>query len=1845
MKKKNKKLLLTTALCSALVCVGLGCYASLDGVSIASAETTITGEVTATGFTMELGASVKYVGNNGLRFTAKLPKELYQTGNTYGMLIAPQEYVEAQPFTYENLFGENAVYDWENEDGSYTASTKTRIINITYNTLEQLNDDYYTIKGSISNIKDENLSRNFVGLAYVRTPDGYALASYANDNVANNARSIVSVSLAAIDSNEISEDVKATLQTNYIDKAFTPVTYTTTEGYTQFISNDTSDYSNSYFSSSSANTSTLPNGYTTGYTVSAGYGEQYKIFQNFDWNNYSQLKFAFKRANEDSYLNFVGKVYKKEGSSELEKSLDWVEITVKKQANGKWLISHNKEYGEEIATLQDKTIGLSGNFEITELLGIKVNATRYQTVTYLDEEGNLFTTEKVKEGEAAQATTTPTKNDWNENGYNLSYTFSKWTDAEGNPADLSNITAPVTVYASGEIYKSKSYVTDLSKADDRGWVLHQSLTETHGDIAKKDGTVEFYVCAQYNNTLVQIMDNTHWTGTGTTIDAGKWYRFTIIYDKEGKPTEAHLYNENGEIVHTPNAGNSLEGYQVNNLWIYAKTLNSDWSATIETGTIQITTVETVKYVPTYTVTYCDEEDNVLSTEEVKKGNAATPFQSKTENGYTYSYENVKWMLHGGEEAELSNITSDLRVYASGEKWIYKTNTKFDGNGAFPAAVSLNEHIAMDANGSMTFKVRVHGTDGAEVAFSLYDTTGWTESGDNGFGGLFANQWFTIVVNGETKELTVYDASGNKMENSRTMTDYTAGSLSVVCKTGDFDIAAVESVEYVPTFTITYHDEEGNVLSTEKVKKNSAATYSPNKTEGGYTYEYKDLSWLTEVGDEVPLDKITSDLHVYLSAEKLIYKAVEGETIEYELGKYSGKFYQLSNCNKYLQPDKNGDLTFKIRFGNFKNATDNAVFYLCQASWKDGNGITITSQHEWYTVKVNAEKKVFAVYAEDGTQVEADKAIGWYSNGETLYIDLRGNAELAAVETVSYKPTNTCTITYYDAYGEVLATERVKEGNAAKYAFAKDGYVVRQQKWTDESGKEVDLSNVPSDMEVYFCGGYFLETNVTSSTTGLLSSLNEAIRPSANGDLTFKIRAQSGKGYATLKTNLGGVYPYLEEGKTYLVQIKEGKTLSIYDTVNFAHAADNNSGGALKNIDISSWYNFEDFSLENDSGVVLEKYVATENADIDLCGVSAIVYDELSTADKNYGYAEMKYAAEELQYFLEKITGTRIPVRSASDKNDLLASERYILLGSGLAESFDCYAANELTQGTDYKLYRSGNNVYIYGTEKYGTLNGVYGFLNKYAGLEFFSDGVYSYGSDVDLGKEDIFVSTLDEKNVNSFEYAWAVDGMLTAPLETKPETFIGDNWIENWHNWGYQRRLGYVNAAPVMGGGWHNIASLVDKTQNSSYITQITDINENKTDTVLLARDNFAMASVVAEKLYAMHTDTTPWGQGKAYQPGRRMYIVSMPDATERPSYDEGNNLFNTYGTYAAEYTLFINKVAEAFNGQYNGDDGVIHIVLLAYNNTLEAPQATSSDEADKFKLYSSENVKVSVMFAPVEMNLYRPLNDDEHTLYQTEKTNKYYADELVKWKELLGDGGELYFWNYSTYFDNYFTPLDTVNAMQGTYKFLKEQGVTAIYDQGQLNSANSTDWTALKIYLKSCLIKDVDTVLWTDEATMIGGAVEKFFRAYYGGAWETMLDLYATERDWLATLATNSMKEGKEMIGIGHLFRTKTGTIFTHDIFDKKYWDDSPSDGNFGTKNYDSSMLEGWYSKITEALSKTTDKTIKARINVEGLTIRYLLAKVYSNTTNGTMSQIAEDAKALGVTKFNEGVNVDSLS
>lgn len=162
-----------------LLTLVLGIVAALCFVFGAGVVTTVNGEAaSATNFKLAPNASIRLnEGSTGIRFTATM--DTYDESATYGFVIVPAVYLNGITENYVPAL--EAKYD--------------TLINLKSNVVES-KDGGYEIRGSIANIRYNNIDLDFVGIAYEKNANGnYAYAEF--ESVDAVARSVYTVATKA----------------------------------------------------------------------------------------------------------------------------------------------------------------------------------------------------------------------------------------------------------------------------------------------------------------------------------------------------------------------------------------------------------------------------------------------------------------------------------------------------------------------------------------------------------------------------------------------------------------------------------------------------------------------------------------------------------------------------------------------------------------------------------------------------------------------------------------------------------------------------------------------------------------------------------------------------------------------------------------------------------------------------------------------------------------------------------------------------------------------------------------------------------------------------------------------------------------------------------------------------------------------------------------------------------------------------------------------------------------------------------------------------------------------------------------------------------------------------------------------------------------------------------------------------------------------------------------------------------------------------------------------------------------------------------------------------------------
>lgn len=510
----------------------------------------------------------------------------------------------------------------------------------------------------------------------------------------------------------------------------------------------------------------------------------------------------------------------------------------------------------------------------------------------------------------------------------------------------------------------------------------------------------------------------------------------------------------------------------------------------------------------YTVTY--HKGGATTTEKVKHGENATGYEitPNTESkevlgGYVYTHDE-KWVTEedGMTVASFDNITEDIDVYYKDEILVSRDVKYYEPMGGaitYYTIRQMNAYVAGGQNGDVIFKVLVKSlaTDGTpeeagKTSFVIYGTATWNKANELGVpvSESELNKWFTVKATAADKKVTVYNPDGAVVAE-KTFQSYAADTISLAMH-ADVKVAAVNPT--VPEIcTVTYLDENGDEIHSEKVFKGGAASeydYSkPDEDLGnGYTKNYKNIRWLDSSYNIADLNNVNADISVKLAYDVYVIKNSVVATSD----------KKLTEINKFVSVGKDGKITFSVRI----NETGWAGFNIVAAGGYLGITGGVSASSVWYVVSIDTATGEITVATEDGAIKGLDK--GNYNPVATTVSDISlkltdGNFDLAALNP------DIVNMEFYDTdKTTLLKTEWVIRGSVNYvHTFETDseGYTRMVDTWAYVEG---------SENKVYAAKAVYVRNQTTTGSDVSLLATNKYARVDSEGKITFKIRiAQTG----------------------------------------------------------------------------------------------------------------------------------------------------------------------------------------------------------------------------------------------------------------------------------------------------------------------------------------------------------------------------------------------------------------------------------------------------------------------------------------------------------------------------------------------------------------------------------------------------------------------------------------------------------------------------------------------------------------------------------------------------------------
>ncbi|MHB8521771.1 MAG: DUF4838 domain-containing protein [Limisphaerales bacterium] len=427
----------------------------------------------------------------------------------------------------------------------------------------------------------------------------------------------------------------------------------------------------------------------------------------------------------------------------------------------------------------------------------------------------------------------------------------------------------------------------------------------------------------------------------------------------------------------------------------------------------------------------------------------------------------------------------------------------------------------------------------------------------------------------------------------------------------------------------------------------------------------------------------------------------------------------------------------------------------------------------------------------------------------------------------------------------------------------------------------------------------------------------------------------------------------------------------------------------------------------------------------------------------------RYAAEELQRYLEKISGAKLAIVTDAEKpraHEILLGDNAHLRQLGVKIDF----AKLGHEGCVLRTVR--NDLIIAGGKPRGTLYGVYELLEQRLGVRWFTPELEYVPP-----KSPLALPQLNATVIPALEYR---EDFWTEAL--RDADFAARHRLNGNH---YRLTEKHGGRAAVYFPFVHSLDLLVPRELYQAHPEYFPLINGKRAkgyvQRCLSNPDVLKIAIEHVRQWIREHPDAT-------------IISVSQNDTFNYCQCDECQAFDNAEGSHAATLLRFVNAIAENIEQDYPN----VRIDTLAYQYTRKPPKTLRP------------RPNVIVRLCSIECCFAHPLETCPS------EADRRFRDDIIAWQPVAP---LLYVWDYTPNFAHYEQPFPNFDALQPNVRFFATHGVKGLFEQGNSSPGGFGEMGPLRAYVIARLLADPDTNVAQD--------INEFLHAYYGSVADKIHD------------------------------------------------------------------------------------------------------------------------------------------
>jgi hypothetical protein len=418
----------------------------------------------------------------------------------------------------------------------------------------------------------------------------------------------------------------------------------------------------------------------------------------------------------------------------------------------------------------------------------------------------------------------------------------------------------------------------------------------------------------------------------------------------------------------------------------------------------------------------------------------------------------------------------------------------------------------------------------------------------------------------------------------------------------------------------------------------------------------------------------------------------------------------------------------------------------------------------------------------------------------------------------------------------------------------------------------------------------------------------------------------------------------------------------------------------------------------------------------------------------------RYAAEELQRYLERISGAKLPIVTDSEpmgSHEILLGDNAHLRKLGIQVDF-------AKLGTDGFVLRTfQNHLIIAGGRPRGTLYGVYGLLEEKLGVRWFTPEVEFVPK-----MERVELPVLNETQVPALEYR----EVFWTEMMRDPD-FAARHRLNGHH---YRLTEKHGGRAVVFYPFVHSFDLLIPREiceQRPEFWPMIG--GKRVSGYVQRCLSNPDLVKLVIERV----------SQWLKEHPEATIIDISQNDTGNWCQCPQCKALDDAEGSPSASIIKFVNTIAEAI-------DSHIRYETLAYQYSRKPPKTIRP------------RPNVIIRLCSIECCFAHPLESCPS------EENRRFREDIQAWQLVAP---VLYVWDYTTNFANYLQPFPNFEVLQANVRFFVRHGVKGLFEQGNYSPGGNGEMAPLRAYVLAKL-------LWNPD-TDVQRHINDFLHGYYGRA------------------------------------------------------------------------------------------------------------------------------------------------